>query len=120
MFAFGHGLSYASFAYSNLALTDNGDCINVAFDITNNSDIEAMEIAQVYVGINDVEDRPVKELKGFDKVKVASHGSERVSICIKKDDLRVWEDGWKMLHGRYTVSVAAAADDVRLTADINL
>ena len=120
MFAFGHGLSYASFAYSDLALTDNGDCFKVEFTVSNTSDVDGMEIAQVYVGINDVEDRPVKELKGFDKVKVAAHGSERISICIKKDDLRVWEDGWKMLHGRYTVSVAAAADDIRLTADINL
>jgi len=120
LFAFGHGLSYASFAYSDLSVTNVGDSINVEFSISNASDVDGMEVAQVYVGINGVSDRPVKELKGFDKVKVAAHSTVPVSITIKKDDLRVWEDGWKLLLGTYTVSVAAASDDVRLACNIQI
>ena len=120
LFAFGYGLSYASFAYSNLSVSDEGEALRVAFSITNTSDVDGMEVAQVYIGINGVEDRPVKELKGFEKLLVKAHGTERVEIVIKKEDLRVWNDGWQLLHGSYTVSAAAASDDVRLTANIEL
>ena len=120
MFAFGHGLSYASFEYSDLTLTDNGDALTVEFSITNTSAIDAKETAQVYVGINGVEDRPVKELKGFEKVLVKAGETSRVSVSVKKDDLRVWNGGWELLRGSYTVYVAAAADDVRLQADIKI
>ena len=120
MFAFGHGLSYASFEYSDLTLTDNGDALTVEFSITNTSAIDGKETAQVYVGINGVEDRPVKELKGFEKVLVKAGETSRVSVSVKKDDLRVWNGGWELLRGSYTVYVAAAADDVRLQADIEI
>ncbi len=120
MFAFGHGLSYASFDYSDLSVTDNGDSLSVSFSISNTSDIDAKETAQVYVGINGVEDRPVKELKGFEKVEVKAHGTTPVTVTIAKDDLRVWNNGWELLNGSYTVYVAAASDDVRLTKDIQI
>ena len=120
MFAFGHGLSYASFEYSDLALKDDGKAIEVQFSITNTSKIDAKEIAQVYVGINGAEDRPVKELKGFEKELVKAGETKRVSIKIDRETLRVWNDGWTLLHGSYTFYVAAATDDVRLKADIEI
>ena len=120
MFAFGHGLSYASFEYSDLTVTDNGEDIEVAFSITNTSDIDAKETAQVYFGINGVEDRPIKELKGFEKADIKAGATKRVSITVAKDDLRVWNDGWTLLHGSYTVYVAAASDDVRLKSNIEI
>ena len=120
LFAFGYGLSYANFEYSDLSVTDAGDSLKVEFTVSNTSDVDAKEVAQVYVGINGVEDRPVKELKGFEKVLVKAHGSEKVSITINKDDLRVWDNGWKFLSGNYTVYAAAASDDVRLTKDIEI
>ena len=120
MFAFGHGLSYAKFDYSDLSVTDVGDSINVEFSITNASDTDAMETAQVYVGINGVPDRPVKELKGFEKVSVKARDTERVSVEISKEELRIWDGGWKLLLGSYTVYVAAASDDVRLSENIEI
>ena len=118
MFAFGYGLSYASFEYADLDVITNDDSIEVNFSISNTSDIDAKEVAQVYVGINDVEDRPLKELRGFEKVSIKGGETKRVSIVIKKDDLRVWNGGWTLINGSYTVYVAAASDDVRLKADI--
>ncbi len=120
MFAFGHGLSYAEFEYSDLGVCDVGDAIRVEFSITNTSDIDAKETAQVYFGINGVEDRPVKELKGFEKIEVKAHSTAHVSMTVAKDDLRVWNDGWTLLSGNYTVYVAAASDDVRLAKDIKI
>ena len=46
--------------------------------------------------------------------------TKRVSIAVSHENLRVWNDGWTLLHGSYTVYVAAAADDVRLKADIEI
>jgi beta-glucosidase len=116
-YPFGYGLSYTTFEYSDLKVDEKG----VAFTLKNTGDRAGAEVAQLYVGLPGSKIlRAGKELKGFEKIKIAARDTARVAICIKKDDLRVWENGWKMLHGRYTVSVAAAADDVRLTADMNL
>ena len=121
LFAFGYGLSYASFEYSDLKVTDKGDAIDVQFSVTNTSDIDAKEIAQVYVGINGVEDRPVKELKGFEKLLVPAKSTVTTTVTIAKENLRVWQDeAWALLSGNYTVYVAAASDDVRLTADFTI
>ncbi len=120
MFAFGHGLSYATFAYSDLCVTDRGDALNVAFSVTNTSEIDAKETVQVYVGIDGAEDRPIKELKGFEKIDLKAKETKHVSITVSKEDLRVWNDGWTLLKGRYTVSVAAASDDVRLKATVTI
>ena len=120
LFAFGHGLSYADFEYSDINLCDNGDSINVSFTVKNNSDIEAMETVQVYVGINGATDRPVKELKSFSKLTLGAKEAKKETLTISKDDLRVWDGGWKLLCGSYTFYVASASDDVRLTADISI
>ena len=118
MFTFGFGLSYASFEYSDIEVVNKSDSFDVSFSIANTSSIDAKEIAQVYVGINGIEDRPVKELRGFEKVHIKAGEKARVNITVKKDDLRVWDDGWKLINGSYTIYVAAASDDIRLTADI--
>jgi beta-glucosidase len=122
MFAFGHGLSYANFEYSDLTLKDTGDAIEVSFSVKNVSDIDALETAQVYFGIDDALriDRPVKELKAFTKLALAKGEKKGATLTVNKDDLRVWNDGWKLIHGKYTVYAASSSDDVRLTANINI
>lgn len=118
LYAFGHGLSYASFEYSDINVTPSGDLLDVCFTLKNTSDISAMETAQVYFGIDGAADRPVKELKGFVKVSLESGESKQVTVKIKRDDLRVWDDGWNLRRGTYTVYVGSASDDVRLTASL--
>ena len=68
-FPFGFGLSYTSFAYSNLRVETGDDALLVSFDLENTGDRAGAEIAQVYIGLEQsAVDRPVKLLKGFKKV----------------------------------------------------
>ncbi|MBQ9112544.1 MAG: glycoside hydrolase family 3 C-terminal domain-containing protein [Clostridia bacterium] len=120
MFAFGHGLSYASFEYSDLEVVDVGEALEVSFSVKNTSDTDAKETAQVYFGREGAEDRPVKELKGFEKLTLRAGECQRTTVTVRKESLRVWDNGWRLCEGTYTVSVAAACDDVRLTATVDL
>ncbi|MBQ9801910.1 MAG: glycoside hydrolase family 3 C-terminal domain-containing protein [Clostridia bacterium] len=121
LFAFGHGLSYTTFSYSGLAATVEEDAVRVTFTVTNTGKCDGMETAQVYFGLADNDGtRPQKELKAFEKVALAAGESRTVTLSVALDDLCIWDDGWTLLLGDYTVSVAAAADDVRLTGSITL
>jgi beta-glucosidase len=120
LFAFGHGLSYAKFDYSDLAIEATKDSVNVSFNIKNVSTVDAMETAQLYFGIDAATDRPVKELKGFEKLSLAAGESKRITVSIAKNDLRIWNNGWELIHGKYNVYIAAASDDIRLTGNVTL
>ena len=86
-YPFGYGLSYSTFAYSNLAVEKTGEHqVTVSFDIKNTGKMDASEIAQVYV--HDVESsvpRPLKELKGYDKVFLKKGETQRLSIVLNED-----------------------------------
>ena len=88
LFDFGHGLSYASFEYSNLRLDSHelqvGESLTISVDITNTSDIPATEVVQLYVRdlVGNVT-RPVKELKGFRRVHVGA--GEKLGVTFELD-----------------------------------
>ena len=128
LYAFGHGLSYVEFAYSDLK-TDrktyqHGDMIKVSLTIANKGAMTADEVAQIYVSRPDSPmDRPLKELKGFSRVIVDPESPAHVSILIPVDELRDWdtEDNcWKLEPGKVVLSVGSASDDIRLTTAISL
>ena len=83
LYPFGYGLSYSSFEYSNLSVEKTGGSrVTVSFDIKNTGKMDAAEAAQVYV--RDVEcsvPRPLKELKGYDKVYLKKGETKRVGYC---------------------------------------
>ena len=97
-YPFGYGLSYATFKYSNLRLDaasyTGDDTISAAIDVTNTSAITGMETVQLYVmspgadGVN----RPLKELKGFEKVLIAANETKSVTIKVRAADLWTWDD----------------------------
>lgn len=121
LFAFGHGLSYATFQYSNLKLSTTEKEIEITFSITNTAKVDGMEIAQVYFGLVENDGtRPVKELKAFDKVSLKAGETKELTLTVAKEFLSVWNDGWVLIPGAYTVSVAAAADDVRLKGTVTI
>ena len=121
LFAFGHGLSYASFVYSNLSLIDSGEIIEVSFDVANTSDVDGKEVAQVYFGLAENDgSRPIKELKGFDKKLIKAKTSERYNISISKENLMIWNDGWELIKGDYIVSIGGASDNISLTERITI
>lgn len=92
LFPFGHGLSYATFEYSNLRLDRpvlrTGEALTVSADLTNTGRVAADEVAQLYVRdlVGNVT-RPVRELKGFQRVRLARHETATVTFRLHSDDL---------------------------------
>ena len=109
-FPFGHGLSYTTFAQSNLSVrTDNSDLI-VQLKLKNTGAREGMEVIQVYIAQQSSSvTRPVKELKGFSKVALRSGESTNVKIKIAtKYATSFWDESlnaWTSEAGTYEVFV---------------
>lgn len=92
-YPFGFGLSYATFQFSNLKIKNEHSLIRAKFTLQNTSDIDGQEVAQVYVKfLNQTLIMPIKQLKGFKKIKVKKHTSQDVEICIEKNQLRFWDE----------------------------
>nr|WP_321452669.1 glycoside hydrolase family 3 C-terminal domain-containing protein [uncultured Carboxylicivirga sp.] len=128
LFAFGHGLSYTTFELSNIK-TDKttyaaGQTMTVSCDIANTGAIDGAEVVQVYVGKPKSKvDRALKELKGFDKIKVAANGKQSVNISINIDDLAYYctEKGdWELEKGQYVVYVGTASDQIKKKVKISV
>ena len=119
-YPFGYGLSYTTFAYSDLKV--NAD--KVTFTISNTGSVAGAEIAQLYVAKPDATVfRPAKELKGFAKVFLKAGESKTVSIPLDDKTFRYWNvatDHWEVEGGSYQLLVGANVQDIRLTADITL
>ena len=119
-YPFGYGLSYTTFAYSDLKV--NAD--KVTFTLTNTGSRAGAEIAQLYVAKPDATVfRPAKELKGFTKVFLKAGESKTVTIPLDDKTFRYWNvatDCWEVEGGSYQLLVGANVQDIRLTADIVL
>ena len=112
---FGFGLSYTSFAYTNLEIKDK----MVSVTITNTGDCAGGEVVQLYVvapqnGIH----RPIRELKQFTKVYLLPHESKRVSLELSDRSFAVWQDGWKIPSGTYTIQVAGLSEQIDINGEI--
>ncbi len=123
-YPFGHGLSYTSFEYNNLFVKLDGENINISLGITNTGDVDGKETVQVYIGKgSSLYKRPVKELKGFEKVLIPSRETKNISITIPVADLAVYNAAiseWTVEKGEYKIYVGASSQDIRLTADIEV
>lgn len=122
LFPFGHGLSYTTFEYSNLTVdkkqfTDEENC-TVTVTITNTGDRFGKEAVQLYV--QDVVSRvirPVKELKGFEKVALVPGESKTITFTLGK---RAWayydveSQGWFTEEGEFRILIGASSQDIRL------
>ena len=124
--AFGHGLSYTTFAYSDLELSaeemGDDDSISVRVKVTNTGAVAGKEVVQLYISDrNGTPGRPAKELKGFCKVDLAPGESKTVSMTITARDLSFWQEtlgDWYAPSGKYAVFVGRASDDIRLCAEL--
>jgi len=95
LFPFGYGLSYTTFAYSDLSLDkkeyDSKDQIAVSFTLTNTGEYKGTEVAQVYVrDLVGSLTRPVKELKGFERVELAPGENRKITLQIPVQELAFW------------------------------
>ena len=119
-FPFGYGLSYTSFAYSNLQAASNG----VTLTVTNTGKRAGAEIVQLYVAKPGTEVfRPAQELKGFAKVQLQPGESKTVTIPLDDKAFRYWNtktDSWEVEGGSYELRVGASSADIRLTAVVEV
>ena len=119
-FPFGFGLSYTSFAYSDLKATSD----SVTLTVTNTGSCDGAEIVQIYVAKLDAKVfRPVQELKGFEKVKLAAGESKCVAIPLDDKAFRYWNtmtNAWEIEGGHYEIRVGASCEDIRLTATVEV
>jgi beta-glucosidase len=115
LFAFGHGLSYTTYAYTAVQVASDGSAIS--FTVTNTGTRSGTEIAQVYASLpSSVGDAP-KRLVGWKKVVLAAGASQRVTVPVARERLRYWHTasaGWKVAPGTYQFMVGASSRDIRL------
>ena len=117
-FPFGYGLSYTTFEYSALTVSEKG----VKFTITNTGKRDGAEIAQLYVGKAETGlIRPKKELKGFKKVWIKAGQSAEVEIPFDDKTFRYFStvsNKWEIEGGEYQIYVGASVADIKLTGTI--
>lgn len=127
-FEFGFGLSYTSFEYSNLEMSpiwnEADETFKVSFTVSNAGKRYGQEIAQLYVHQPECSvQRPVKELKGFEKVALQPGESQRVTIKLTKRALQYYDiknKGWKADPGTFTIQIGASSRDIRLQKNFTL
>ncbi len=121
LFAFGHGLSYTTFAYDNIRgdRTEIGPdgSIRISVDVTNTGERAGQEVVQLYVGdcVSSLP-RPVKELKGFEKIALGPGQTRTVTFTPYARGaavLRRYEGAWVAEPGEFKAFVGAASDDIR-------
>lgn len=118
-YPFGYGLSYTSFAYSDLKVTDRG----VSFAVTNTGTVDGAEAAQLYIGLKGGKIfRPLRELKGYTKVFLKAGEKKTVTIPFDEYTFRYWNtrtNAWEIEEGDYTVEIGASSEDIRLTGRVH-
>ena len=119
LFAFGHGLSYTSFAYSGLRATPQ----EVTFSVRNTGKRAGAEIAQVYVSLPPSTQEPPKRLVAWDKVQLAPGESKSLTLPLDPLYLSIFDveqDAWKRVPGAYRVFVGGSSRETPLTAMLQL
>ena len=118
LYPFGYGLSYTTFAYSNLKVNDNGNTVKVSFSLKNTGKMNGDEVSQVYVKLpQNGEIMPIKELKGFQRNTLKKGETRNIEIEIRKDLLRYWDaksGQFIVPAGNYEFMVGASSADIRL------
>ena len=124
LFPFGFGLSYTTFKYSNMNVTNSGDGFEVTFDLKNTGSVAGAEAAQLYISpIKPEIERPVKELKGFKKVNLNPGETKTVKINLKKYAFEYFSErinSWKTDPGNYEILIGASSRDIKLKSTILL
>lgn len=111
---FGYGLSYTEFAYSDLAVSGEAVCVTVK----NIGGRVGSEVVQLYVQApQDGLHRPVRELKGFQKVFLQPGECRSVTFTLTERCFAVWQDGWKVPAGKYAVCIGGLTASVEKSGE---
>lgn len=120
LFPFGYGLSYTTFAYSDIQVNKD----EVQFNITNTGKVAGMEVTQLYVGCqSEAFFRPKKELKGFTKVFLNAGETKKVTIPFDDKTFRYFNvitNRWEIETAQYSIMIGASITDIRLEDNIHI
>ncbi|RFZ94694.1 beta-glucosidase BglX [Mucilaginibacter conchicola] len=126
-YAFGFGLSYTTYSYSNISISKTAirkdETITVSFDLKNTGNVAGEEVAQLYIRDMVAQPlRPVKELKDFAKVKLAPGESKRISFKLDKEKLSFYNDKleWITQPGDFKVMIGPASNNIKLEKTFQL
>lgn len=125
-FAFGFGLSYTTFLYSNMVVSPvsvAGQPFTVSVDITNTGSIAGEEVAQLYVASPSTADvwMPKKQLRGFQRIGLNAGETKTVTFHLTADDFYYWNGvQYQAQSGNFTLKVGGSSDNLSLSKDIVL
>ncbi len=127
LFPFGFGLSYTTFAFSNLSAPSTakaGDEVKVSFDVKNTGSVQGAEVAQLYVSDPSATvSRPERALKGFEKVRLAPGETKHITLTLDARSFSYWDEathGWPIDPGKFILRVGDSSENTPLTADLTL
>ncbi|MCX4883907.1 glycoside hydrolase family 3 C-terminal domain-containing protein [Streptomyces sp. NBC_00847] len=124
LFPFGHGLSYGSFAYSDLSVRVEGGTAHVAFTVANTGDVTADEVAQLYTrAVEPTLPRPRRELLAHRRITLTPGAREQLSFEVPLSAFEFWDvarGGWRLQSGPYDLLAGASSEDIRLRTTVIL
>ena len=128
LFPFGYGLSYTTFEYSNLTLDksemNDTDTLTVSVNVRNTGKVKGKEVVQLYVGMPESHTiRPVKELRGFEKIELEPGEEKTVTFTLVKRAFAYYRtdiSDWYVESGDYTIMAAKSSRDIACTATVNV
>ena len=127
LYPFGFGLSYTTFSFSKLeapASAAAGSTVPISFDVTNTGSVAGAEVAQLYVSDPSAKaTRPERELKGFEKVRLAPGETRRVTIDLDARAFSYWDETahkWTIDPGKFVIRVGDSSENTPLKAEITL
>lgn len=122
LYPFGYGLSYSTYVYSNLRISQDTASISIAFDVTNTSSVDGDEVAQVYFRVNSSRiERPLRQLCGFRRIHIKAGETVRIEIPVPLHALEFYDvsrERFCVESGEYTFMIGASSADIRLSETI--
>ena len=116
-YPFGHGLSYTTFEYCGLTVCDN----KVSVQVKNTGAVSGAEVVQLYIAApQNGSFRPVRELKNFARVELEPGENKTVEFTLDERSFSIWNQGWKVPSGTYTVQIGASSRDIRLEEAVEI
>ena len=125
LYPFGYGLSYTTFSFANLKLPESvkvGGEAEVSFDISNTGSMAGADVAQLYISEPDARvKRPERELKGFEKVRLAPGETKHVALKLDARSFSYWDEttkAWKMDAAKFVIRVGDSSESTPLEGNL--
>lgn len=127
-YPFGHGLSYTDFKYGKAQASaktiGDGENLTITIPVTNTGKVEGKEVVQLYISDESASVlRPLKELKGFEKISLKPGEEKTVKFTVKPDDLKFYDDktgDWRAEPGKFKAYIGSSSTDIRATVPFEL